>query len=208
MTLQQFQIYLSIAKDVFTTLAAITAGVVAIIGLRTWRKQLKGKTEYELAQKLLMAVYKVRDAIFFVRNPFMSAGEISQAMKDANIEGLPSDPKVNASSQQAVYQQRWIKVQEAWNSLDVVLLEAEALWGDEITKLAKLLSNRTVTLRVNIQKSLRSLQDHREINPEKINEIDDVIYGFSGDELNNKFSAQIQESIHEFEKYLKPRLKL
>jgi hypothetical protein len=91
MTLAQFQTYLSIAKDIFTVLASITAGIVAIIGLQTWKKQLKGKTEYELAQRLLMAVYKIRDAIYYVRNPFMSAGEINQALKDANVEQNSSE---------------------------------------------------------------------------------------------------------------------
>jgi len=208
MSLQDFQTYLAIVKDIFTILASVIAGVVAIVGLQTWKKQIKGKVEYELAQRLLMAVYKVRDALYYVRNPFMTGSETSQALKSANIEQDPSEPTLSAKSVQAVYQQRWIKVQESWSNMDIALLEAEALWGNEITDLAKLLSNCTVTLRVNITKYLRNLQNERVHNPEKDEEIDEVIYGFTGDEENNKFSAKIVEIVHKFEKYLKPRLKL
>lgn len=208
MPLDQLQAYLSIAKDVFTIFASLTAGIVAILGLRTWRKQLKGKTEYELARRLLTAVYKIRYAFYLVRNPFMSAGEISQSLKDANIQGNPADPKLHASSQHAVYQQRWTKMQEAWSTFDIALLEAESLWGNEITELSKLLNNLATTLHVNIQKSLRNLQDPREIDPAKIEEIDNIIYGHPNDEDKNEFSAEILDVIHAFEKYLKPKLKL
>jgi hypothetical protein len=206
MNIQEFQLYLSVVKDIFTVIASMIAGIVAIVGLQTWRKQLKGKTEYELAQKLLTAVYKIRDSIYYVRNPFMSAGEISQAMKDANIEGNPLDPKVNASSMQAVYQQRWSRVQEAWNNIDVILLEAEALWGKDITELAKQLSGCSADLRIHIQMYLRNLQNPKEVLPGKMEEIDNVVYGYTGDEDRNKFSAKLLESIHKFEEFLKPRL--
>lgn len=208
MSFDQLQVYLSIAKDVFTIFASLTAGIVAILGLKTWRKQLKGKTEYELAQRLLTAVYKIRYAFYHVRNPFMSVGEISKAMKDANIEGNPADPRLNASSQQAVYQQRWLKMQEAWNIFDLALLEAEALWGNEIIEISKPLNNLTATLHVNIQKTLQNLQNPRVIDPAKIEEIDSIIYGHLNDEDKNVFSAEILGAIQTFEKYLKPKLKL
>jgi hypothetical protein len=114
---------------------------------------------------------------------------------------------MSAMSIQAVYQQRWIRIQESWNNMDIALLEAEALWGKDITELAKALSNCTATLQINIKKYLRSRQDSRQTNPETIEEIDDIIYGFSGDDDENKFSAALLEIVHKFERYLKPRLK-
>ena len=87
--LKYFQIWVSLIKDIVTGLAAVVAAVIAIMGLRTWKKQLKGKTEYELSQRFLRATYKVRDAFSWVRNPIQSPSEISQAMIEANIEGNP-----------------------------------------------------------------------------------------------------------------------
>ena len=128
--LQELQAIVSLTKDIITALSAIIAATVAVVGLRTWRKQLKGKTEYELAQKSLRAVYRVRESIALVRNPFMNAGEIDQAMKEANIEGNPlNDPKVDRLSQGAVYQRRWQKLQEALAELELNALEAEDYLG-------------------------------------------------------------------------------
>lgn len=208
--LQELQAYVSLAKDIITGLAALTAAIVAVVGLRAWKNQLKGKTEYELAQRLLRAVYKVREAIHIVRNPFMSAGEISQAMKEENIEGNPLlDPSVNARSQGATYQKRWNKIREALADLELNTLEAEALWGHEVSEKLKPLRKCVSTLSANIQMYLRRLEKPpREDKAETLEKIDQVIYGFSEDSDTNPFTAEIVKAVSEIEDYLRPRLKL
>ena len=57
--LQNFQVIISIVKDIVTALSALTAAIITVIGLSTWKKQLKIKTEYDLAQRLLKSVYKI-----------------------------------------------------------------------------------------------------------------------------------------------------
>lgn len=69
MDIDTVQKYITLIKDIITGLSAFTAAVIAIMGLQAWKKQLKGKTEYELAQRLLRATYKVREAFSWVRNP-------------------------------------------------------------------------------------------------------------------------------------------
>ena len=78
--------FISIAKDITTGLAALIGAGVAIVGLRAWQHQLKGKTEYELARRLLRAVYRVRDEIHNVRNPAIMPGEFAVAIEEAGIE--------------------------------------------------------------------------------------------------------------------------
>ena len=107
-----WQIYASIAKDVITAGAAITAAVVAVKGLRAWKKQLRGKTDYELARRCLKAVYRVRDAIRMVRNPLQSSEEIAVAVKE---EG-PSVPQYlsdDYKTQQAIFSFRLKRANEA-----------------------------------------------------------------------------------------------
>ena len=100
--IQCIQILITIIKDIFTCLAAITASVVAVLGLQAWKKQLKGKTEYELAQRLLRGVYRVRNAFADVRNPRKTDAEIAQAMREENIEGDPyKDPTVKGSERRS-----------------------------------------------------------------------------------------------------------
>src|SRR5689334_8252445 len=79
---QDLKDVVSLVRDILTCCAALFAAGIAFLGLRTWRAQLKGKTEFELAQRLLQSVYKVRQAIAVVRHPWMSVAEESDAVKE------------------------------------------------------------------------------------------------------------------------------
>lgn len=81
MSLQEWQGRISLIKDIVTILVALVGGGVAIYGLISWKRQLKGKTEYELARRVLRAVYRLRDAIRGIRNPLQSTGEIEHSLK-------------------------------------------------------------------------------------------------------------------------------
>jgi hypothetical protein len=55
-------------RELVLIAASSIAAVVALLGLRTWKKQLKGRTDYELARRLLKSAYAVRDALQIVRH--------------------------------------------------------------------------------------------------------------------------------------------
>ena len=129
--LTTLQPYLSAVKDIITIMSLILAGFVAIKGLQTWRQQLKGTANYELAKRLLKATYRLRDAIQSVRSPLMMAGEISHAMKESQLDIVPSSEEFYTASTAAVYQMRWKPVVEAYQALELEAIEAEAIWGSE-----------------------------------------------------------------------------
>jgi hypothetical protein len=96
-----------VARDVVILVTAIIGSTVAIMGLRTWSKQLKGTYEYELARRLMLAMYKLQDAIAAVRNPF--------------VEGEAEE----------VYQNRWEGVLDAVRELKISLMEAQTVWDKQ-----------------------------------------------------------------------------
>ena len=204
------QAYVTLIKDIITGLSALTAAIIAILGLQAWKKQLKGKTEYELAQRLLRNVYKVRDALALVRNPFQSAAEISQAMKEANIERDPlKDPSIQIRSEGAVYQRRWQKVQDAYLNLESVAFEAEAIWGQSVKDNLKPLQECTSTLASTIQMYLSHLEKPPRKYDEKAKYKEDaIIYGFPGDADQNFFSSEIIKAVSKMEDFLRPLLKI
>jgi hypothetical protein len=212
--LQVVQQLITITKDVFTCLAAITAAVVAILGLQAWKKQLRGKTEYELAQRLLKSVYKVRNAFAIVRNPMQSNAEIAQAMRDAKIEGDPlRDQTVKVRSEEAVYQKRWQNVQEAFLELESHMLEAEALWGEDVKKYLQSLNQCAAKLFLNIQRYLQNEQRPPRAGApydrEAEREIETIIYSWPADSSDeNPFTNEINDVVRQVENFLKPRLKL
>ena len=211
LNLQEVQEYLSLVKDIITALSALTVAVIATLGLQTWKKELKGRTEYELARRLLRAVYKTRDAIRLVRNPFMSAGEISQSLQQANIEVDQHDERFGAITQGSVYQTRWKKVQDAFTELQLDTFEAEVIWGQEASEKMRPLRKNVSTLFANIQIYLKHIEEPSRytLDTETRQEMETVIYdpGLE-DPSRNSFTVEITQSVRQIEQYLRPHLNL
>src|SRR5690348_10031730 len=96
---------------------------IALVGLFTWRRQLHGTVEYDLARRLLRRVYTVRDRIAEVRHPFISRGEFATAFKEAGVTPNDQGAGLDPQSTRLVYNRRWSAVTSAASDLDVELLE-------------------------------------------------------------------------------------
>jgi hypothetical protein len=207
--IESIQALVTLIKDIITGLSALTAAIIAILGLQAWKKQLKGKTEYELAQKFLRAVYKIRETLASVRNPFQSAAEISQAMKEANIEELPvNDSRYRPRSEMAVYQKRFQKVTEAFLELESIMLEAETLWGEGVREYIKALRNHTANLFLAIQMHISDMENNAPYNEEKYNNRMEIMYAITDNSREDPFANALKQTIKEIEDFLKPRLRI
>lgn len=183
----------SIVKDIVLTLAAIVAGYVGIRGLDTWRRQLRGNTEYQLAKTMLTSVYELREALSSVRNPFMQYSKEPDLPQDKLKELSQREREWHALAQ--AYQRRWEPVPKAIAKLDVNLLEAEVVWGPRIRTKANPLNRLTGEL-------LLALQDHLEARnpdgryespgPELVKKRHETLYGL-GDK--DEFKQRLQEVI-------------
>jgi hypothetical protein len=202
-----FQAYVTLIKDIITGLSALVVAIIAILGLQTWKKQLKGNTEYEIAQRLLRAIYKVREALAWVRNPYQHPSEITQAMEDYAIEGDPiDDPVIKARTEWALYNNRWTKVREAFIECETVALEAEAIWGPIVKENLKPIQDCAAKLFANIESYIREIEyPSRNYDASLQNERFKIIYGIQEDETNF-FTIDITVAINKMEEFLKPRL--
>lgn len=207
--MQTWQAYISIAKDISTVVAALTAAIVAVLGLQAWKKQLKGKVEYELARRVLRAAFDVRGAIRFVRNPVQMGGEIERAVKEAGVDIDSKGAEFRAKSQAAVYQGRWKKVNEAMSELDIELTEAEVSWGPEIQNRAKPLRECIGKLVSKIWLYIDNLEqprDQSDSNERK--EIRQVIYLQSEDPDKDTFASEVNRAVDNIAEFLTPYLKI
>jgi hypothetical protein len=66
---------ISVAATVLQALSIAVAAVFAVLGLDAWRRQLVGKRKFELAEEILVTVYKMKNELSFVRNPGAFVGE-------------------------------------------------------------------------------------------------------------------------------------
>lgn len=127
MTIDCLAQYTSIAKDTVLTLAAVVGAYVALRGLSTWNRQLRGGVEYDLTRRLLKCTYRLREAIKGVRNPVMWPNEM-QTPAETEASKM-SREKLRHYGIATAYQKRWDKVAEARTDLQTEMLEAEAIWG-------------------------------------------------------------------------------
>jgi hypothetical protein len=201
--------YSTVVKDVVLTLAAVVGAYVALQGLTTWNRQLKGGVEYELTRRLLKQTYRLREAIKGVRHPVMWSGEApplsAEQAKSMSQEQLRFFELSNA------YQKRWDRVTDVRTELQTELLEAEVLWGQEIHKqfepLFKLQHELFIAVHFYITVCDPDVPQHtREAREKAIRNNRDILYDLSG-ETEDEFTSDVNRAIASIEAFLKPHLR-
>ncbi|EKT4469788.1 hypothetical protein [Pseudomonas juntendi] len=144
----------SIVGTVATVVGVALASYVGLGGLSTWKKQLSGTSNHELARRVLVLAYKYRDAVDRVRNPWISPKEMEL---DNTLENGETSQERRYAGTCIAYDKRFLLVTESRRELDVTLLEAEALWGAEIKELVKPLYDKSWKLYAYIETYMMSI---------------------------------------------------
>lgn len=198
--------WVSLIKDAVTGCAAVVGAIVAVRGLNAWRQQLKGKTDYELARKLLKASYKVREEIRSVRHPAIWSSEAVAAEKEVKIEEDRLKENPNAARACAVYQVRWNRLAEAITELEAEAFEAEVSWGGPAkVKLAELLK-LVAMLRLAVSQQIEAMIDDSSHARRRNNEIENIVYDTSEPSKPDDFALKVQAAISAIEDFLRPHL--
>jgi hypothetical protein len=189
--------------------AAVTGARVAVKGLNTWRDQLKGQHEYELTRRILVALYKYRDAISELRNPVLYGHEL--VIPPEKNEKNMSEDKKSFFETTGAYQARYNKVKAERVSLLADLLEAEAIWGSQVKLLCQELYKLEEELFFCIWLSLGKVNPNtsdadklfiRELTKNNRN----IMYAPLIEDKPDEFRNEMNSAIQEIERYLKPML--
>lgn len=110
----------TVAKDAITAVVAILALCVATSGLKTWKRQIHGSSQYSVAKAVLLETYRVEELIADVRHPLMTypREEVEKHGKRYVIA--------------KVYEARLQPLLDSLVALRGHQLEAAAIWGKEI----------------------------------------------------------------------------
>lgn len=198
-------------QQVVMTLAAAVGAYAALSGVNAWRKQLTGKTEYEVGVAVLRALYKIREAVKHVRRPYMRLGEVVAAVGAAT--GTPLDvtdiddfDEFMETGRSVAYESRWRGVSEALQDLDVARLEAEVIWGGEASSLLSELRSLVNELRLSLNDYLEDREDPEimEYTSEQRAQLKAIVIGRgdAGDEFNNRVEALVAR----IEQFVRPLL--
>jgi uncharacterized membrane protein YcgQ (UPF0703/DUF1980 family) len=91
---------LKLIESILTIIALASGIIVAWLGLATWKKQIGGEAEHDLARRTLKVVYEFKETIFKVRT-----------------WGIFNDTSLNSQV-----------VSESMSQFNAILPEVEALW--------------------------------------------------------------------------------
>jgi hypothetical protein len=199
--------WISAGKDLLLGLSALAAAIFAYLGVSAWKKELKGKAEYQLAKNVLKAVYRVREAFKHVRNPAIYQYEYPDEMRDHHGQ-LKREKNYEGTAH--VYEKRWEKMAEAFGALEELHLDAQVEWGAEFqNKIVKLRSCR-IELMIAMQKMLeqKKYPTPSPVTPrEQKAEEFSILYHIGEDSKHDRFTPKINGAIKEFEVWLRPYVK-
>ena len=193
------------SKDVLLGGAAVTMAIVAVRGLQSWSRELRGKTEFEIAMGLIKATYKLRDELAICRSPFIRAQEFPESYS-GSLGG--HSPEKDTEAYAYVYKNRWEPVWEAIQTFDTHTLEAEALWGNEIRERADQLRQCVRDLNASIQAFLddkASGGQHFEADRDFGKKIRMQVSAMK--ENKSELTKQITDSVGNIEDFIRPHLK-
>lgn len=189
--------------DIVVGISASAAAIAAWRGLYVWREENKGKTDFDVARRLLISVFRLRDAIKEARNPWIDASEFP-----------PDYRSQSATNQQQgeawvhVFKGRWTPIREAASEMRALTVEAEALWGSNIRCQTDKLERVAVKLRTAMDAKIRNEagggqdfeSDKRfsKMVHERLNEHAD---------MPDDFSKEREDVIKEIEDLVRPHLR-
>jgi hypothetical protein len=206
MQLAEINVWATIAKDVLLGIAAAATALFAYLGLSAWRKELKGKAEYELAKDVMKSVYRVREAFKHVRNPAIFQYEYPSDMVDQSGHVM-REHDYDATAH--VYESRWKQLDEAFAKLEDYHLAAQVEWGSKYQNVIMGLRSCRAELLVTTQRFLQRKKNAYDMPltaMEQKAEERSVLYHLGADSELDKFTPEINAAIGEFEKWLRPHI--
>lgn len=105
----------------------IIASITAIYGINEWRRELRGRKEYELAEEVLTLVYDCRDRLRAIRSPFARHGEGSTRKADPG----ESPEQAELLNRAYIVFERYEQNQEAFSKLFALRYRFMAVFGQD-----------------------------------------------------------------------------
>jgi hypothetical protein len=187
-------------KDIIISVAAMFTSGVAVYGVIKWKRELQGKVYLETSKKLLTALYGVRNNFEIVRSGWRDVSEFPEDYIKHKTPGS-RDPEKEADALWYVYKNRLSPLTKAMNELDICLLEAEALWGEEVREQGRKI-NSCYNRLVRSIKEVVAMEYRGEALAGKTYKDGVIASRKSSDELSN----QLVEAINYFENISKKHL--
>src|SRR5262245_36327356 len=119
--------------DFTSAFAALLTAIVAVVGINAWRRRLRGTTEYQVAFKVLEAVYALREAMEEARTRHAATPDRTRESPAAGAHASSGEGGDDVLVSAEAYREKLARVRVAREHLLRVQQEAFALWGEPST---------------------------------------------------------------------------
>jgi hypothetical protein len=179
--------------DIGGVLVTVAAVIVAFRGIGEWRNQGIATADHDLARRLLVELYRYREAIGHVRNPMILGYE---GRKEGGNYVVYENTEIVAKA----YGERFEKLGDVKSKLLANVLESEAVWDGEVKSLCQPLFRLERELFIHVRAYLitidsKQTEDMRQAYSQILGKQRDILYedGGGDDEyladLNQEFSV-------------------
>lgn len=202
--LEQIQNWSAIAADIATTLAALVASVVALIGLAAWKRELAGKELYSATKNLVWWSHKLKNSLYLTRAPVET---YERRVFSPEQHEITTEGERWRITEAEVYRSRAEKLFEINRNYRDALLTLRVLLGSKVYLWFQPFSECTTeTLRI-LGEYLQMLDDHSQPLRSDYDEVKEIQSRLHPDhEFKDKLSVKIADTREEGEKKLLPYL--
>ena len=117
----------SLLKEVIISIATIIGSIVAWRGLKSWKSQLRGTTEYQVSEKVLEKSYMLQDYFKEVRDPLLGPKRVEPNKGETIQESF-------VRGELEAYRRRLERVNDAKRELRLLRFKVKALFGEDKSK--------------------------------------------------------------------------
>lgn len=199
-------------RDIAQIIFYATGSLVAWIGLQKWREELEGKVKYEAAKRALAKTYSIRDQIRMIQSGVIFASEWSER----EPVGHETETHRQANNSFFVYQKRFQRLLNEVFEMYPVMVEAEAVFGEEAREKLDKLTAMTNRLWVAIVTYHQGLYEGGK-NPQKLRKYRNIIHGInefdhpnlgSDDQTtdDDHFKRDLDAAVQDIKEYFIPQL--
>ncbi len=193
---------LTATKDILLIFAAIITANVAVKGLQSWSRELKGKANFEVARNLIRSTYRLRDELSYCRSPWIPFNEFPEGYDPTS---LPASEEAKAYSY--IYKNRWKPVATALQEFETQSLEAEALWGPEFKSKTDEMRQCVRNLEVSIDDLISNYANNRE-DFQSDSEFGETVKSKVQEtkKQENPLTLKISDAVQEIENEIRPHI--
>lgn len=199
-------------KNIIELAFYLTGIIVALIGIKLWYRELKGKAHFQTARNILVSTYRVRDAISSCQSAFMFASEFTNRQHSTN----ETEEEKRLNDSYYAFSNRFKKVYEERANLYNYYVEAEAYFDKDavksINKLFRVINNLKVAIDLYHQFKLQNVGEDK-----MMRQFYNILYGITNYKKekekvkdlfdDDNFAKELDESITEIEYYFKKLIK-